>query len=570
MSRAPTSPSRTPEAARADGRQQPRLLVGAQHDRHPARRLLERLEQRRLGVLVHPVGALDDRDPGTALDRHQRELRDQVTDAPVPGLGSADDDLAAGPAGPSRWRSGWPPRSTSRQPGTPGTAGRRARPCTAARPRGRARASSCRPRPGRRAGRRGAPAPRIMAADRAERGRCPRVRAPSMARRSGGRRPVPSLAGRAPLRRGGRGVVPRRPRRCALAAAGLRVARGLAGAFAARRSSRDRSRAVGPAHRSAACARPRPARPRRLPTSPAASPPTPTGFAAVAAVLRVGAALGRRLDAPARRSRRTRPRLVRRVDSTVPAGARWPARRRLLGDLGPEHRLELGRDVAPRLVRARRRAPAPAGRRRGRTSASSRGGARRTGPAADVGVAVDAAATAAAAVALAIHGRLVGRPAAAGAAPADPDRRPGSRRGAARRSGTPGSPARRSPRRRPAARGRRRCRGRRAELRVPDRPERVVRGPRGAARRVVLLVVLVVDVAAGGAGPARRRPGRGAASALLGAGPPRRRPRPRPRPRPPRRRRRRGSSPSSIRATSVAVRPPRVGDRSRRRRGRRG
>ena len=44
-----------PCAARADGRQEPGLVVGAQDDRHAGRRLLERLEQRRLGVLVHAV-----------------------------------------------------------------------------------------------------------------------------------------------------------------------------------------------------------------------------------------------------------------------------------------------------------------------------------------------------------------------------------------------------------------------------------------------------------------------------------------------------------------------------------
>ena len=56
-------PEPDPEAARPDGRQQARLVVGAQHDRHAGRRLLERLEQGRLGILVHPVGALDDGDP---------------------------------------------------------------------------------------------------------------------------------------------------------------------------------------------------------------------------------------------------------------------------------------------------------------------------------------------------------------------------------------------------------------------------------------------------------------------------------------------------------------------------
>jgi hypothetical protein len=66
---------------RSDRRKEPRLLVGTEHDHHPCRRLLERLEQRRLGVLVHPFGTLDDRHPGPALDGHQGELRDQVANA---------------------------------------------------------------------------------------------------------------------------------------------------------------------------------------------------------------------------------------------------------------------------------------------------------------------------------------------------------------------------------------------------------------------------------------------------------------------------------------------------------
>ena len=74
----PDEPEAEAEAARADGREEARLLVRAQDDRHAGRRLLERLEQGRLGVLVHPVGALDDRDAGAALDRHQLQLADEV------------------------------------------------------------------------------------------------------------------------------------------------------------------------------------------------------------------------------------------------------------------------------------------------------------------------------------------------------------------------------------------------------------------------------------------------------------------------------------------------------------
>ena len=67
-----------PDTARPDGGQQPVFLVRAQDEGHVAARLLERLEQGILGVLVHPLGVLDDRDPVTALDRQVGQLGDQV------------------------------------------------------------------------------------------------------------------------------------------------------------------------------------------------------------------------------------------------------------------------------------------------------------------------------------------------------------------------------------------------------------------------------------------------------------------------------------------------------------
>ena len=82
MSRAPTGPRRRrTQRDRTVGRRRV-LLVRAQDDGDAGRRLLERLEQGRLGILVHPVGALDDRHPGAALDRHQRQLDDQVAGRP--------------------------------------------------------------------------------------------------------------------------------------------------------------------------------------------------------------------------------------------------------------------------------------------------------------------------------------------------------------------------------------------------------------------------------------------------------------------------------------------------------
>ena len=84
----------------------------------PGRRLLERLEQGRLGVLVHAVGTLDDRDPGAALDRQQGQVGDEVADAPDLGAGAADDDLAtrARPARAGAGRGG----RRARRAGTPG------------------------------------------------------------------------------------------------------------------------------------------------------------------------------------------------------------------------------------------------------------------------------------------------------------------------------------------------------------------------------------------------------------------------------------------------------------------
>ena len=74
----------------------------------PARWLLERLEQGGLGVLVHPVGGLDDRHARAALDRHQLEVADEVLDAPVARVGPTDDDLPAGTDRPEPMEVGVP------------------------------------------------------------------------------------------------------------------------------------------------------------------------------------------------------------------------------------------------------------------------------------------------------------------------------------------------------------------------------------------------------------------------------------------------------------------------------
>jgi hypothetical protein len=97
-----TRPDETePDAktTRTDGRQKASLLIGAEQDRDARRRLLERLEQGRLRVLVHPVRTLDDRDTRPALDRHEQQLADQILDTPVPGFWSTDDHLTTRPGG---------------------------------------------------------------------------------------------------------------------------------------------------------------------------------------------------------------------------------------------------------------------------------------------------------------------------------------------------------------------------------------------------------------------------------------------------------------------------------------
>ena len=56
-------------AAAADGIEQGRLVVHAEHDDRAGGRFLERLEQRVLGVRVEPVGGFDDSDPEATLHR---------------------------------------------------------------------------------------------------------------------------------------------------------------------------------------------------------------------------------------------------------------------------------------------------------------------------------------------------------------------------------------------------------------------------------------------------------------------------------------------------------------------
>ena len=234
-----------------------------------------------------------------------------------------------------------------------------ARPCTAGRPPGRARAWSCRPRRARRTGRPAVPDPGSWRRPR-------RARPPVPGsghrpwRRSGGFGRC-RLAGRAALRRGRRlDVVGDRPSAVRLGSAGAALAPWRPPACVPLAAWRRPCGAVLDRH--------------RPPPRPASPPSATVGLAGrrpgLAARPRLGRGLlaGRRCGRLAGRPRlgdgRRRPTLVRRA---LVDGIRRSPRRstgavpvgrlgyRLRRDLRTEQRLELGRDVAPRLVRVARR-----------------------------------------------------------------------------------------------------------------------------------------------------------------------------------------------------------------------
>ena len=88
------------DAAGSNGWEQALLIVGAKDDRHSGWRLLEHLEKSVLGVVVEPMGRLNDDDPRPALNWKQRQFRDQVPDgARLRVAGLADPNLRAGSLG---------------------------------------------------------------------------------------------------------------------------------------------------------------------------------------------------------------------------------------------------------------------------------------------------------------------------------------------------------------------------------------------------------------------------------------------------------------------------------------
>ena len=84
------------DAARANRRQEPLVVRGGQDQDCVRGRLLQRLEERRLGVFGHAVGARDNRNPRAALDGQERQVADQVTHAALVAAADRDHQARAG------------------------------------------------------------------------------------------------------------------------------------------------------------------------------------------------------------------------------------------------------------------------------------------------------------------------------------------------------------------------------------------------------------------------------------------------------------------------------------------
>ena len=192
MSRAPTSPSRTrKQRERTVGRSRPpasahRMIVTPAGG---SSSVLSRADWASSFIRSAPSTIATRAPPSTGISgrspirsRTPRNLR----------VGPTDDDLPARTGRPEPMEVGVAAAldEPARPAGAAGPVGRGA-PCTAARPRGRAPASSCRPRPGRPGGRPAARSRGPSRPPRRARPACPRVRAPSIGERSGGvgRRP---------------------------------------------------------------------------------------------------------------------------------------------------------------------------------------------------------------------------------------------------------------------------------------------------------------------------------------------------------------------------------------------
>ena len=141
--------------SRQDRRQERRRVIGAQDDARARARLLEGLEERVLGIGVHPLCGAHDRHAVAAFHRQQRQCHRELADPARCG-----SDRRRPPAQGGARRDGRRPRPCD-TPRSRGRAARTDRPRgRAARPRGRARASSCRPHAGPREGARAGVGPR--------------------------------------------------------------------------------------------------------------------------------------------------------------------------------------------------------------------------------------------------------------------------------------------------------------------------------------------------------------------------------------------------------------------------
>ena len=101
-------------AARADRRRQQAELVGDEHDHGVGRRLLEILEERVGGVLVHQVRAQDEVDAALGLERAHVQVAAEVADRVDPDLVAERLEHVEVGVDAARTRSGSPSSSAAK------------------------------------------------------------------------------------------------------------------------------------------------------------------------------------------------------------------------------------------------------------------------------------------------------------------------------------------------------------------------------------------------------------------------------------------------------------------------
>ena len=192
ISRPGTAPRRTLSTCERTVGRSASSSPGAEHEHRAWRRLLEELEERVLGVLVHALGVLDDGDAPRALHRGERQLANQRPDGAGLRRRLARRCGSAGPH-PTAPAGAGPGGCRDRPSGTSRRRGRGGRPRPQPAQSSAAARSSARvvlPLPGGPESRRAcgmAPVDAILAMAASAAG-CPRVRQPPM---SGIRLPAP-------------------------------------------------------------------------------------------------------------------------------------------------------------------------------------------------------------------------------------------------------------------------------------------------------------------------------------------------------------------------------------------